>query len=300
MAAGAPLGHNLGRLLDRCGLAQRIRACRTILIKPNLVDVLAPPVTTPVDIVEALIDWLRDHCDASLVIGEGTAARDHDTFHVFSELGYMALARRKAVELVDLNDAATSHSRRPDCRRWPELHLPALVYEAFLLSLPVLKAHTLDRVTLGLKNMMGLAPPRHYQEQGSWKKSAFHRDLGHAVADLNRYRCPDFTLLDARVGMAEAHLFGPLCDPPVNRLVAGFDPVAVDACGAALLGRDWRQVEHIRRLHNELGRAEPLRIIETAGEGPGNPGEDNEKAGQDRYRLPPRLLMGVQGRAGTS
>ncbi|HEB50489.1 MAG TPA: DUF362 domain-containing protein [Desulfobulbus sp.] len=293
--AGAPLVPGLGRLLDRAGLARRVSGAGTVLIKPNLVDALAPPVTTPVDIVEALIDWLREACDVHIVIGEGTAANRHDTWYVFARLGYVDLARRKGVELVDLNSEQTVCRRRTDCRRWPELHLPLLAYDAFLLSVPVLKAHTMDAVTLTLKNMMGLAPPAHYQEGDSWKKSAFHRDLGQAVADLNRYRCPDFTLLDARVGMAEAHLFGPVCDPPVGMLVAGYDPVAVDARGASLLGKDWRQVEHIRRLHGELGLAEPLRIIEVEDEG-----GRNEKTGPDRHRLPAGLLMGVQGRAGTS
>ncbi len=287
--AGAPLARNLGKLLDRCRLQERIRDDRTILIKPNLVDALAPPVTTPVDIVAALIDWLRLHCGAPIVIGEGTAAFSHDTFHVFAQLGYVDLARQKAVELVDLNCERTVRRSRSDCRRWPELHLPALAYDTFLLSVPVLKAHTMDGVTLTLKNMMGLAPPAHYQEGRSWKKSAFHRDLGQAVADLNRYRCPDFTLLDARVGLAEAHLFGPTCDPQPGRLVAGDDPVAVDSYGTSLLGRSWREVEHIRRLHGVLGRAEPLRIIEVTGGAPQcdpvNAGGYDEKTGQDRYRL---------------
>ncbi len=260
--AGTPLVRNLDRLLDQSGLARLLGNVGTILIKPNLVDALAPPVTTPVDIIEALIDWLRRACAADIIIGEGTAANSHDTFYVFTRLGYVELAGRKGVELVDLNCEETVCRSRPDCRRWPELHLPAMAYDAFLLSVPVLKAHTMDSVTLTLKNMMGLAPPAHYQEGSSWKKSSFHRDLGRAVADLNRYRCPDFTLLDARVGMAEAHLFGPACEPPVDRLVAGTDPVAVDAWGSALLGRDWQGVEHIRELHGELGLAEPLRVVE--------------------------------------
>jgi len=116
-------------------------------------------------------------------------------------------------------------------------------------------------VTLTMKNMMGLAPPQHYCA-GSWKKSAFHDRIQDAVADLNRYRTPDFTLLDASVGMAKAHLWGPTCDPPVKRLAAGFDPVALDAYGTMLLKRRWQDIGHIRSLHGELGQADPLEIID--------------------------------------
>lgn len=53
--------------------------------------------------------------------------------------------------------------------------------------------------------------------------------------------------------MAEAHLWGRTCSPPVNRLVAGSDPVAVDAFGAGLLGRDWRTIDHIAMADGVLG-----------------------------------------------
>ena len=73
-----------------------------------------------------------------------------------------------------------------------------------------------------------------------------HPDCCAAVIGLNRHRNPDLTLLDARIGLAEYHLGGPWCDPPVNRLVAGFDPVAVDRQAARLLGLDWRAIVHLQ------------------------------------------------------
>ena len=110
--------------------------------------------------------------------------------------------------------------------------------------------------------MMGLAPPAHYQQGGHWKKASFHQKIQEAVFDLNRYRTPDFTLLDATVGMQQAHLWGPPCDPPVNRIAAGFDPVAIDAYGCSLLGREWQKIGHLRMAHGELGMADPLTVIE--------------------------------------
>ncbi len=79
------------------------------------------------------------------------------------------------------------------------MYLPQIAMDSFLISVPVLKAHTLAGVTLGLKNMMGLLPPTKYCA-GGWGKSSFHEDVHGSVADLNRYRAPDFTLLDATCG----------------------------------------------------------------------------------------------------
>ncbi len=108
---------------------------------------------------------------------------------------------------------------------------------------------------------MGMPPPVHYQQGNGWKKSKFHYDIGPAIADLNRYRCPDFTLLDGRAAMVESHLGGRTLNPPPNILIAGSDPVAIDAYGTEILGKNWQDIEHIQALHGELGMAEPLQII---------------------------------------
>ncbi len=248
-------------LLEAADLKNRLNRCSTILIKPNLVEALAPPITTPVELVKELILALREANDCRIVVGEGCGAMDYSTWHVFDELGYNDMARELQVELLDLNDLDLVRLANPSCNRWPEMPLPRIALESFLISVPVLKAHTLAGVTLTMKNMMGLVPPAQFCN-GSWKKSAFHDRVQEGIADLNRYRTPDFTLLDASVGMAEAHLWGPTCDPPVNKLAAGYDPVAIDAYGASLLGRDWQRIGHIKALHGELGRAEPLQILQ--------------------------------------
>ncbi len=255
---------SVSRLLARTGLQKKLGALdRPILIKPNLVEALAPPITTPVKLIWSLVEYLRTVTDARIIIAEGSGAMEYETWHAYDKLGYTELARQLAVELIDLNSEECVCLSRPECRRWQEMHLPRIAFESFLLSVPVLKAHSLAGVTLTMKNMMGLAPPSHYRRGSSWKKSAFHRGIQEAIADLNRYRTPDFTLLDATVGMAEAHLWGPACDPPVNMLTAGHDPVSVDAHGTLLLRKNWQEIGHIREVDGELGQAFPLKVIST-------------------------------------
>ncbi len=66
-----------------------------------------------------------------------------------------------------------------------------------------------------------------------------------SIIELNRYVTPDLTVLDGRIGLAEYHLGGPECDPPVRVLLGGFDPVAVDRRAAGVLGLDWRRIGHL-------------------------------------------------------
>ncbi|MDZ7640874.1 MAG: DUF362 domain-containing protein [Desulfurivibrio sp.] len=252
----------VAELLAPTGLAAAVAGQRRLILKPNLVEAAPPPITTPVELVAAVVAYLRLHApQAAITIAEGCGSTAYATEHCFSKLGYSELAAAYDLELVDLNQAPTTRLVRPECRRWPEMHLPELLFDGFLLSLPVLKAHTLAGVTLTMKNMMGAAPPAYYQQGGAWKKASFHHDIQEAVADLNRYRTPDFTILDATVGLRQSHLGGPPCDPPPGLLAASFDPVAVDAFGCELLGRHWRDIGHIRQLHGELGRGEPRELV---------------------------------------
>lgn len=251
----------LSGLLDKAELTRKISDHPVVLIKPNLVESFLPPITTPVGLIESLVRYLQKNVSARIIIGEGTGALNYDTWKPFQELGYSDLASRLGVELLDLNETELVCRENKNCRRWPKMYLPKIVYESFLISVPVLKAHSLAGVTLTMKNMMGCVPPSHYRQGNSWKKSAFHDRVQEAVADLNRYRTPDFSILDATVGMPEAHLWGPSCDPPVNILAASGDPVALDAYGAGLLGLNWRDIGHILQVHGELGQADPLETI---------------------------------------
>lgn len=251
------------KLLSAAGIRDGIDVAGTVLIKPNLVEALDPPITTPVELVEAIIDYLRLELPrVRIIVGEGTGSTSYDTFHCFDELGYTEMAGRRSVELIDLNEEELVRHERDECARWPEMYLPKLLDEVFLLSVPVLKAHSLAGVTLTLKNMMGCAPPSHYQQGGHWGKSSFHNRIHEAVLDLNRYRCADFTLLDGTRGMAQAHLWGPECDPPVGRLAVSWDPIAIDSYGCSLLGKKYTDIPHIINGDGLLGCAAPLNILE--------------------------------------
>ncbi len=253
------LREDLWALLDTADLPGRIPAGKAVLIKPNLVEALEPPITTPVILIHWLVEYLENRVpQTNIIIGEGTGSLEYNTHHPFQMLGYTKLCAEKKIPLLDLNTEDLTRKEDPDCKRWPVMHLPSILDEVFLLSVPVLKVHTLAKVTLTMKNMMGCAPPSHFRGNGGWGKSAFHERMQESIFDLNRYRTPDFTLLDASVGMAEAHLWGNHCDPPVNKLAVSADPVAIDSYGASLLGCNWRDIGHIKMADTLLGNAETV------------------------------------------
>ena len=242
--------------LEAVGATAALARQELVVIKPNLVTASPPPVTLPVEAAAALVEFVRRNSRARVVIAEGCGDAGLSTPEVFEALGYRGLARELGVDLVDLNTAPTIRLENPSFRVFPEAWVPELLTRAFVISAAVLKRHSLAEVTLSLKNMMGAAPPGRYGNPGGWKKGRFHARMHRAVFEWASHLTPDLALVDASVGLAEFHLGGPACDPPVGKIVAGFDPVAVDAAGCRLLGLDWRRVEHLRLAYGVLGRAD--------------------------------------------
>ena len=161
-------------LLAAAGLGSRLATVQRVLIKPNLVEPRPPPITTPVELVAALAASIHaSYPDLEIIIGEGCGSSSNTTWQIFEFLGYLGLTDLPNVTLMDLNEAPSVRIQNENCRRWPELYLPEIVFDSFLISVPVLKAHSLAGVTLTMKNMIGLAPPAHYQQSGSWKKTLF-------------------------------------------------------------------------------------------------------------------------------
>jgi len=235
------------KALDAIGAGEVLREQRAVLIKPNLINASPFPITTAPACVKAVIEYVRSCSEAVIVIGEGCGDSKLETDEVFDRLGYRELARRLAVELVDLNHAPLRKLENKDCPVFREMYLPEIALSHYLVSVPVLKAHSFSQITGTLKNMIGLAPPQHYSGQfGSWKKAAFHRQMHQSIIDLNKYRTPDLSLMDATVGMPDFHLGGAHCDPPLKKLIAGFDSVQVDRRSAELLGLRWQSIAHLR------------------------------------------------------
>ena len=236
-------------MMDRLGAREVLADQKRILLKPNLINDDPHPVTTHPDMCRSVIEYIRSFSDACITIAEGCGDRHLTTFEIFRNLGYDRLAGKYGIELSDLNEEDLVTLENKELSIFPKIHLPKIAFDSYIVSLPVLKAHSLSRITGTLKNMMGFAPPSHYSGGGGmWKKAFFHKNLHQAIFELNRYVTPDLSILDASIGLAEFHLGGPQCRPPVGKLVGGYNPVQVDQQACRLLGINENRVGHIREM----------------------------------------------------
>ncbi len=120
------------------------------------------------------------------------------------------------------------------------------------INLPAAKSHSASGVSLGMKNLMGVIYDRRY----------FHKkvDLNQAIADLSSAIRPSLVILDASRVLTDGGPGGPGTVESYQTVVAGVDPVAVDAYTVGLAkwyGKRFsaEQVKHILYA-NELGIGE--------------------------------------------
>lgn len=232
--------------LDKINASESLAKQSAILIKPNLVNSTPHPVTTPPECCRAVVEYIRACSDGEIVIAEGCGDASLETDEIFDLLGYRSMANQFGIELIDLNKAPLKKLKNQNCPVFPEIYLPEIAFTHFIISVPVLKAHSLSMITGTLKNMMGFAPPKYYSGRyGVWKKSVFHGNMQQSIIDLNRYLSPNLTIMDASIGLTDYHLGGSHCNPPVEKIIAGFNPLEVDREAARLLKLDWKVIAHL-------------------------------------------------------
>lgn len=239
---------SVAQALDSIGAGDRLPQAGLIIIKPNLTNASPPPVTTPLGCVEAVYHYCRARTPAEIAIGEGCGSGE--TADTYKANGYEAFARKAGIRLLDFNQEKAIRLTRDDTFQLKELYIPEVTKDAFIVSVPVLKDHSFTKTTIAMKNMFGLAPTPYYQ--GSWNKSKLHIPSTHrSVVDVCLYKKPDLCVVDAVVALAGMHLSG--TERHLGKILASFDPVAVDAAGSRLMGHNPARIEYLRLADGRLG-----------------------------------------------
>lgn len=97
------------------------------------------------------------------------------------------------------------------------------------INVPIAKHHGLSKLTLGLKNIMGIM---------GGNRGYIHRNLDAALADVNAHVKSHLTIIDAtRILTAHGPQGGNIADVRVlNKVIASTDIVAADAYATTLFG----------------------------------------------------------------
>jgi uncharacterized protein (DUF362 family) len=225
---------------------------RTVLLKPNLVEFEpGTSINTHPLLVHAAYEGFLALGASRVVIAEGPGHR-RNTLDLADAAGYFTTVPRFEDVFVDLNvdDVARLRPARQvsGMKKW---YLPHTALGADLLvSMPKMKTHHWVGATLSMKNLFGVIPGGVY----GWPKNALHwAGIDECIADLHALFPRQFAIVDGIVGM-EGN--GPIqgVPKPLGVLVAGSDPVAVDATCCRIMRIDPQQLLYLRLAAVERGR----------------------------------------------
>ena len=131
-------------------------------------------------------------------------------------------------------------------KRW-EIYQEALTADCYI-NVPVAKHHGISRLSLGLKNVMGVL---------GGNRGQLHQNLGQDLADLATVVRPHLTVIDAtRMLLRNGPQGGRVEDVKIaDTLIAAVDPVAADAYATTLFGMQPEDIESTVAAH-KLGLGE--------------------------------------------
>jgi uncharacterized protein (DUF362 family) len=238
---------------------------RRVLLKPNCVIAhpeLFPHAFTRKEFLEGVVLAFKEagRDVEELAVGERSGITVPTRF-CFKNAGYNEIIRKhqlKAHYFDESRQVVTKLTGKNRLR--DEIYVPEPVAKSdFLVNLPKFKAHPWTRLTLSLKNFIGLQDDRHrLVDHNSY--------LEHKIADLQEVVQPSFIAVDAIVAGQKMML----TPTPFNMgaIVMGTNSCAVDTVCCHMVHVDPRDVVHLR-LASERGFG-PMDLdqIEIAGDYP--------------------------------
>lgn len=214
------------------GIAAFVKKGDRVVVKPNMAWERTPEqaANTHPDVVVGVIQACLDAGASRVLVFDRTC---NDARRCYARCGIQA-----AVEAI--RDRRV-HCIFPDDRKYVpvdivkgksikkfEFNKDALDTDCYI-NVPIAKHHGLAKLTLGLKNIMGVI---------GGNRGEIHKDIGARIADLNSVVYPKLTIVDAtRILLRNGPTGGKLEDVEVrDTLIASADTVAADAYATTLFG----------------------------------------------------------------
>jgi uncharacterized protein (DUF362 family) len=222
------------------GMEQFVKAGDEVIIKPNICvgyHTYEYAATTNPEVVGTLVSLCRVAGAKRVRVMDspfGSSAEQSYTNSGIGEAVHNASGQMEIMSDIKFRDTAIPNGI--DLKNW-------VVYSDVLeadvvINVPIAKHHGLARLTLGMKNLMGVIQNRN----------DIHFNIGQRLADLTSLIRPTLTVVDCvRILMNNGPSGGDLADVKLtNTVIASPDIIAADAYATTLFGLTGADIPYIR------------------------------------------------------
>jgi len=284
------------------GMESVVHPGETVFIKPNMVtlpwasysDPFQSGECTKPDILVAAAEACLEAGARSITIGDGSQQSHFDwsaarlmagSTNLAAEAERLSAKYGRSVKLACLDADTTRWIEVPTKTSLRKVLVSNLVVEADrVISVPVAKTHKWARVTLSIKNFIGITPLEPYGcvgQASSYSRILLHQnDMGPSsfnrlAIDLAKAAHPDLAIIDFSIGLEgdgpSLRTGGSTVDVKTRLgswlVLASKDLVAADATAARIMGQESPYVDEDLSVAAEEGMGFPCeRSIELIGD----------------------------------
>ncbi len=242
-----------------------VRPTGRVLFKPNVVIAhkeVFPHAFTRKEFLDGVISAVKPAAEnvSEFAVGERSGLTV-PTRWTFSQAGYPEIIKKHKVKVhyfEEVRQVPVNIDGKKALRK--QLFVPKPVADCdFLINLPKFKAHPWTRLTLSLKNFIGIQDDRH--------RLVDHNSfLEHKISDLQEVIQPKFIAIDAITAGQETMLTP--TPFPMGAIVMGTNSCAVDTVGCHMVNVDPNDLVHLRYSANNGFGPMDLNEIEVSGDFP--------------------------------
>jgi uncharacterized protein (DUF362 family) len=222
------------------GIERFVKSGHDVIIKPNMCVDYHPPeyaATTNPTVVATLVSLCLGAGAKRVRVMDMPFGGLPDSAYTVSGIAGAVQAAGGEMEVMSrVKFVKTAIPAGRDITEW-EIYQDVLKADV-LINVPIAKHHSLARLSLGSKNLLGVVG----------KPNAIHRNLGQRVADLASLIRPTLSVVDAvRILVTHGPTGGSLNDvKQADTIIASHDLVAADAYAATLFGLTGPDIAYIR------------------------------------------------------
>jgi uncharacterized protein (DUF362 family) len=214
------------------GMERFVQPGNTVVVKPNIGWDRSPEqaANTHPQVVKTLVELVLEAGASKVRIFDHTCNEKRRCYNNSGIADAISAIKDKKVRLEHIDKrkfVPIEISKGRSLTQW-DIYKDAVTADCYI-NVPVAKHHGLSRLSLGLKNSMGVI---------GGNRGRLHHDLGQKLADLATVVRPSLTLIDAtRMLIKNGPQGGRLEDVrKMDKVIASTDPVAADAYATTLFG----------------------------------------------------------------